>query len=386
MSTQDEIGRTLRRHADAVGPTPLTLDDVRGRARRIRRRRAAGTVAAVAAVAALVVPVSLLAGGDHPRNPDPAPSPSPTRGVDPHQTTLTTLQDGVIITPDGPRIPLQLAAGQRADGFAVLGARRYVVSLQQPDGGRAAALVDETGVTDIYPLQGSLAAAPDREAVAWVDDDGATRLLTEGADQPLALPPLPGADLSAVAITGHCTTDCSVLVRVRGGRGVGRTWSVSSTGAIGPVTTDVPAVEDATADGALLAGIDTIADDDIHACGGVYDVPSGAFSWHGCQDNVFAFSPAGDLVATTFSEGRGPTALTIRDARTGKAVSSVQADGDGWISSWAWEDDAHLLVVVVHDGGATSVERLGRDSLEGDVLGGFHTDPDGAPPVILPSQ
>ena len=99
MTQEKRLTEELARRADVVHGRELSVDDVRGRAHRIRRRRVATTVAALAVVAAVVVPISLLAGtpgGDN----GPEPAPSPTKAVDPNTDGIPTLQDGVIIYAD----------------------------------------------------------------------------------------------------------------------------------------------------------------------------------------------------------------------------------------------------------------------------------------------
>ena len=153
-----------------------------------------------------------------------------------------------------------------------------------------------------------------------------------------------------VAITGDCTTTCEVVGHYDDSSGgLGSSWAVSPTdGTVPDLPAGVPAVVDASSDGALLAGLDAYAPDDIHTCGGVYDVAAGDYAWRSCEDSVYDFSPSGALVATTFSEGLGPTRIDVRDSDSGESVIGIAG---GTITSWAWEDDTHLLAVVVKDNG-----------------------------------
>jgi hypothetical protein len=383
MTTQEDLGRTLRERADGIDSRPITLGDVRGRARRIRRRQAAGVTAGLALLAAVVLPIALLGGSGTDRSdPDPA-TPSPSRAVDPADHGVPTLQDGVIVYQDGPRIPLSGELRGTADGFAVLGSDRYVVVSPASDGEREATLVDDAGrPLDRFPLYSGLTAGPGGTSVAWIAPDRTLHLLVAGSDQPRTIAIGDVGATQTTAVNGDCADDCTIAVRTDRGGDLGGTVLVTASGEVVDGPAAVPAVVDISPDGSLIAGLDSIDDDDIHLCGGVYDVGAGDYAWRGCADNAFGFSPDGALVATSFAEGLGPTGVRIRDVRTGTVVAKLDSS---WIASTAWEDATHLLAVVVADDGSTSLRRLGRDGSSVTVLDGFTTNGDDAsPPITLP--
>ena len=370
MSTEDQLGRTLHERADDIEDQPLTLADVRGRARRIRRRQASGTAAGVALVAAVALPIALLGGmgGD---TSEPSPAPSPTRAVDPNDAGIPTLQDGVIIYQDGPRIPLPGDLRDAGDAFAVLGTDRYVVLSPAPDGEREATLVDGAGqALDQFPLYSGITVGPDGTSVAWVDPDRALHLLVAGSDEPRTIPLGDVRPTQTAAITGDCAERCTIAVRTARGGEVGGTVLVTPDGKVTDGPAAVPAVTAISPDGSLIAGFDSVADDDVHLCGGMYDVGVGDFVWDECKDNTFQFSPDGALVATSFGEGLGPTGVRIRDAHSGATIAELTGS---WIASSAWEDATHLLAVVVEEDGATSLQRIGLDGPSETVLDGFTT-------------
>ena len=103
----DELSRTLHRHAENMSSTPLAFDDVRGQATSIRRRRRLATGLGVAAAIAVIVPTAMFATSGNDSSPQPAsqtptvtdtntPSPSstPTMGADPHALDVTDLPTG----------------------------------------------------------------------------------------------------------------------------------------------------------------------------------------------------------------------------------------------------------------------------------------------------
>ena len=381
MSTEEQLGRTLREQADSIEDQPLTLGDVRGRARRIRRRQASGAAAAVALVAAVALPIALLGGAGTDKS-EPSPAPSPSRAVDPLRLGVPTLQDGVIIHQDGPRIPLPGDLRETADGFAVLGTDRYVVISPAPDGEREATLVDETGrALDRFPLYSGITAGPDGTSVAWVGPDRTLHLLVAGSDAPRSLAVGDVRPTQTTAVSGDCADECTIAVRTARGGVLGGTVLVTSDGDVTDGPAAAPAIAAVSPDGSLLAGFDSVADDDIHPCGGVYDVATDTYAWRSCEHDIYDFSPDGALVATSFGEGRGPTRIDIRDARSGEAVAGAAG---GWISSWAWEDSTHLLAVQVMDDGETSLLRIAADDVT-TVLDGFTTGSDDlSPSITLP--
>ena len=108
----DRIARTLRERSDDMAGSHLGLDDVKGRARSIRRRRRAVTGAAAAVVLAHAEPGGLNVT-DHtrgneplPTNPSPAPSPSVVETGEPEPV------------PSGP-IPADGAAAPRGEDPAM---------------------------------------------------------------------------------------------------------------------------------------------------------------------------------------------------------------------------------------------------------------------------
>jgi hypothetical protein len=386
MSTEEQLGRTLHERADGIdGPAsgrPLTLGDVRGRARQIRRRQASGVAAGVALAAAVALPVALL-GGTGPDGSEPSPAPSPTHAVDPYDAGVPTLQDGVIIYPDGPRIPLPGKLRDAADGFAVLGTDRYVVVSPTPNGEREATLVDEVGrALDRFPLYSGITTGEGGTSVAWVAPDQTLHLLVAGSDEPRTIALGDVEPTQTTAVTGDCADACTVAVRTARGGDLGGTILVTSDGEVSDGPAAVPAIAAISPNGSLIAGLDSVAEDDIHLCGGGYDVGVGDYVWRGCKDNTFDFSPGGALVATSFGEGLGPRRVDLRDTHSGVSVAALNG---GWISSYAWEDSTHLLAVVVAEDGSTSLQRISPDGPPETVLAGFATGSDDlSPPIILP--
>ena len=74
---EDQVHDALHRRVDPLQHSPLTVTDVRRRARRIQRRRTIAAGAAVAAVLAIAVPVGLAMNGPAQRTELPPATQTP---------------------------------------------------------------------------------------------------------------------------------------------------------------------------------------------------------------------------------------------------------------------------------------------------------------------
>ena len=103
--TEETFTRELERRAEHVHGAPLTFDDVRGKARSIRRRHQGLASAAAAAVIAAVIVIPMALGGGGDRTPQPAPSPSVALPTVPGSSVL---HDGTLQRPDGSQVPTEI--------------------------------------------------------------------------------------------------------------------------------------------------------------------------------------------------------------------------------------------------------------------------------------
>ena len=103
----DELSRTLHRHAENVSGTPLAFDDVRGQATSIRRRRRLATGLGVAAAIAVIVPTAMFATNGNDSSPQPA-SQTPT--------VIDTNTPSPSSTPDDGFRPARARRHRPADG------------------------------------------------------------------------------------------------------------------------------------------------------------------------------------------------------------------------------------------------------------------------------
>jgi len=295
------------------------------------------------------------------------------------------LEDGTLRFLDGAEVPLAGVQDVRqwaalGEGYVAAGTRRGqdVVSFHDARG----------ALETTWPVQpsGSLVVDGDGRHAAWVLPSREVALLDGSTGEARLLGPVRGGDLVPRGIVGGCPADCGVVVTGRGGAGLGTTYLAAVDGTVAPYLTEVPVVLAPAPDYSLVAGLDRVAPDDVHSCGGVWTTGTAGSLWEDCVDNVYVFAPDARHVATTFAEGLGPRELRLKDARTGELRHEI-AIAEGVAGIW-WEDAAHVLVGVQR-GEQWSVVRVGVDGSEETVAGPAPgvPSPDGLPrsPYTLPT-
>lgn len=363
MTNETRLSEELSRRAHDVHGSTLTLDDVRGRARSIRRRRGAAVAGSVAAVVALVVIVpTVLTGGSGPKSEAPDPAPQP------HGHTAV-LHDGTLTLPDGGTVALDVdnadvgQVGLLADGRIVLAMyNQQGVRVYGPDGTLQAKYVD---------AQNAIEMSPDDRAAAWIDDDGGVQVLTSGQAEPVELgtvevDPMTGTWIDAVVDSGR------VLV----GNGNTTTTEVTADGVSELATSEPLRVTDVSPDGALWAVQYADDADPQFGCQGLYDPVAAAMVARNCETGQLRFSPDGQHVLGMRGDNNMFSDASILDLdlqRVGGWVSEGQGDV---ISRAAWADAEHVLVSETNwkTSAWTLIEAdltwSGREVLDGPAEGG----------------
>jgi hypothetical protein len=418
MNDQDRLTQTLERRAQRMGPgQPTTLDDVKGRARGIRRRRLAVSGLTTAAVLAVAVPTAIALERDATHGPSappaspviqsasppsephmtpssglgPSPSSSPSLTAVPpappggvKKVVLTTqaqsrsgepgipfLFDGVINRPDGSTVP----AAKDYDAVVPLGAG-WVTHGVDGRGNGFVDVLDASGkVTATRPSSGGLAVSADGTLVAFAGDDGALYTLVAGGQpQQLVAADAARTDVDPVAVIGSgacggsspeaCTVYFDALVN-----GQRHGMSAAPDGTVHLVGT-VLAVSGAAADGSLTALASTSG---TGSCS-VLLRPDGSKGWETCDYTLGQFSADGQYVLghPAYQDGAGDSSLAILDAATGNplvdfgATAATQAfidkavwDTDDTALATVWEKDGWALMRMAPDGSLTSVSAGG---------------------------
>ena len=102
---ETEMSREFDQRVRDLHEAPLTLDQVKGKAGRIRRTRRLAVAGGALAAAAVIVPIVVFAGGNltDDSGPEPAPKPSPTV-IDPSGTGFGYIE-GNDVAPRGRHHP-----------------------------------------------------------------------------------------------------------------------------------------------------------------------------------------------------------------------------------------------------------------------------------------
>lgn len=350
--SQETFERELARRADAVHGAPLSFDDVRGKARSIRRRRRAAVASGVAAAVALVVIVpSVLAGG--PDKGSRAPEPAP-----PVPGHTAVLHDGTVTLADGTEVDLGVD-NERVSQMGVLTDGRIVLGMNQPLGVR---VYDGDGSRHVdYPAAyGAITMSPRDDVVAWVGRDLTVSVLAAGGAEPSSLPGKVEGSIDAVLDAEHLLVGDSPT-----------TWGELTPDGVTDLGTSEPLrVTDVNADGSLWAV--QYADDANaqYGCAGLYDPERDTMVARTCETAGLRFSPDGEHLLGAYAENNMAGDLTVVDLDL-EPVSTFDPEGDGAaVSRAAWADSEHLLASVTNwRTSSWTLEEVALDGTSGAVAG-----------------
>ncbi|WP_300389924.1 hypothetical protein [uncultured Nocardioides sp.] len=376
MNEQQAFEEALRIQAVGAGTPTLTLDDVRGRARGIRRRRASLAAAAgVGVVAAAVVPIALLVGGSTSEDTLP-PVDTPTVSDTANPVTEEPLGPGWIVggevhAADGtsftPEVDGEISYLLR------LGADRWVLGAY-PDGGDFQVLVvDGSGAVLSSYAAREYGVLGDRtgSAVVWVAKDNVRRLLVAGSDEPVEMRPLipSGSDLRAL-LPGCTVESCTTIVESYG-ISPGEDSTLLAMRENGGVTGfDVPgllSLDDISPDGTLATGYTVIDEQAFEFCSAVVEIRTGRQLWETCEASSLRFSPDGESVLgiDPYPDGFGHSFVDVLDARDGTLLRHYEG---GTVFDERWERDGTYLVSMQTNAGENLLLRLGLGDEEPEVV------------------
>ncbi len=366
---RDLLARELRERSTAIGGHPIGLDDVRGRARTIRRRRNAVRGAVAAVVLAVAVPVGLTAtdliDSTQPSPAPPAstgsvqPSPSPTTRAgatfaltldqDPTQTvsgvSYIRFDDRLLVTGnDTLDLPQGYAMLTRLDGgWLAVGTEQSPEDVVYLDGNLDGFLEErrtETGGT-------TLAVSADRSRVAFTEQRAPGQVTLVNA--PAAGGPVVTWTFTvnnpdeAIEPVGFLDND-RVVYQDQLGNEMGITHNVEG----GPVPIEgFLRLDDASEANGLVSGLVSYGNDG--GCSGVMDPDTGELLWKSCDHSGLEFSPDGRHVTAlaSYFDGPGSSSVSVLDARTGEPVVTFAGEGRTvvGVSQVVWEDDGSLLII-----------------------------------------
>jgi len=343
MSNQDhlteELGRELHRRVDALYDAPLTLDDVRGRARGIRRRRRVAATASIAAAVAIavVVPTLLLGGIGSNRSdaPQPAPQPTPARGA-------SVLHDGEVTLPGGATVSVDVANADVSQ-FGVLTDGRIVVANQAEQSVQV--LAPDGSLQATYPVDLLLVTMSSTdELAAWIEGSR-VQVLESGSTEPVALAHMPksaGTIPMVDAVTGdHCADGgCRAILS----DGTTTTAEVSVDGLRELATSEPLRVTDVSPDGDTWAVAFPPPQGEQYPCVGLYDPADDKVTARSCTAGGLEFSPDGRHLLSGRYENNMAGEVMVLD-RALEVVRKVNP-APQVVSRAAWGDTTHVLAVL----------------------------------------
>lgn len=357
---ETEMSRTFDQRVRDLNEAPLSLDQVKGKAVRIRRNRRIGTAAAGLAAAAVIIPVAVFAGGaltDSDSSPDITPKPKETV-IDPEGIGFGYIEERLLHRADGT------ATDVFADyGWATqIGDTVFAVRNDDETGNLTLDVLEDSGTpTESVDLSSHPVVSDDGTVLAYVEADG--DLVTRGEDAGSATSTDIPDDAYPIAVT-----DDSVFLN--DGMGVNPPLAIDPVTGVSEVA--VPGaigVHDADASGRLAV---QTGSSDEGSCGGVYDRTTSEYLWKTCKFYLFGLSPGGKYVEAThaYLDGFGHAYTAILDATTGKELYRFDPPAPGAFTVSSWQDSEHLLVSSYeYEASEWTVYRIAADGTHEAVLG-----------------
>lgn len=363
---ESAMSRALDTRVRDLPESPLTFEQVRGRAVRIRRnRRLAGAGAVLAA--AVIVPVAVLGGqGLVSSGPGPGPADAPTgdTGTD---DGFAYVEGRVLHLSDGATVRLP----ERYDAVHAWGDRLVGVRNDDETGHDHLDFLETDGeLLGSVESTSGVVTTSDHATIAYQDTEGDLVARWDGGTTVLATDQPEGTVVAGLTGGPDCLVDgCQVYFepaaldsqpRVADGRGEPRRL----------LPEDVAGMNDVHDSGLVAVQTRTLPDNS--GCGGVFDTVSGRYLLDTCDSQALVLSPTGERVtgADPYGSGVDSPDTRILDVHTGRELARfVPQDGDGMVIGPAyWEDDDHVLLTVRETAGWFLV-RLGVDGEQERVLG-----------------
>lgn len=356
---EDQVHDALHRRVDPIQRSPLTVIDVRQRARRVQRRRAAAAGAAVAAVLAIAVPVGFTMVGSAQRSDVPPathpPAPPAVVGTvrfDPRSAVVVESTAVPLVDVDGPSLITEEGTlslpkiydtiTPYLDGWVGVAVNEGVLTLEF--------LTSDLEVEDGPVPTGGLVVSPDGTHVAWSEYDGTrwqvVRAAVEGSEEWSYTRFAPGPQEQTVEPVAFASAT-SVVLEQNDASGVQTTY-LADDGQLTERRGLVRAYGASAATG-MISGRPAVSGG--KACSVVVDASVGSgFDWQTCDYTLGSFSRDGQYVVgfAAESDAYGSPTVAILDASTGEALVDFEIAGSrnqvvAFHDRVAWEDDGTLV-------------------------------------------
>lgn len=364
----ERLSEELRHRADPQGGHPISLDDVKRSATKMKWQQRAVGVGLAAAVLAIAVPVGLAVtddGGRDDGRPAPVATPTPTKAA-PTPVVLPDgsidlrmdgapqgepplvgwLDRGTLRLPDGKSVRLpQMYGDVVAYGGGWLGRdhQDFTIDKLTADGRREGTVPG-----------GGMATSADGNTTAWFEKRPGRpgllhRVVKTGTFEGESTVEIPeGAHAEPVAFLDSSI----VLLELQDQRTSKQTvWYAEGEPMSITQITDALAVGGASQSTQRMAVMTSATDDgscwEVRPMGGGESPDTPIFST--CDYSLGEFSSDGRYVLgwPAYADGWGPGQVAILDATTGKPVVSWDSPEDLGISTARWDGTTDNLVAVV---------------------------------------
>ena len=373
MNSDDHLYRALQQQADQIQEGPLTMSDIKGKARSIQRRRNLAAMAGAAAVVAVLAPIGVIAMNNGDNNPIP-PSSSGTPTTTPSTPTPSE-------TPPAGTVDLIVAGA--SDGAApqvswLQGKTLHTYSGQTFDLGRvyhdvvawhggwlaignggAVEIAGDGSITRNFDGGYRFAVGVDGTQLTWFEDGklmtGIPSGMGEGT-QSVDIPSGSHADPIGYVSTGQ------VVFNQNDPNGDSSVWVTDFQG--NPQRLQHAIKAGGTSQTTGVVSVETSISD-YGSCWEVRDLSAGSVVAKTCDFTLGQFSADGKYVIgwPAYMDGLGPREVAILDAKTLKPVVSYFAPNStaGWISQSVFDGDNPELIATVFEANAWHLVRLGLD-------------------------
>jgi hypothetical protein len=358
---EDRLREALRTQAHRGAPSPVGVDEVTTRARRIRRRRTTVAALSTAAVVALVVPLGVAISGTSgsPDEPPVAEKPAieppaqwmevpllkdvPTGGEPP---SMAYLRGDDIITPDGDEVAVP---GNGTPTSLIALGDVWLVGKTFDEGPSSLDTVDSKGrLVDSLPMSNGPVVSDDGTVAAYVDADNNVHSITaDDGDEVLAPASSFSSPVVVVGVVGSqsCKDKSNVLggCKVAVNLGDGSARYATSRGDVH----DVPGyrnVSDLFENGVL--GMVSISD--FGSCSALER--NGERVWRTCDNSFKQVSPDERYAIgmPPYYDGLGSRSFSIVDMANGRERVRFADTGTSatYVRQVVWESDTSVLATL----------------------------------------
>jgi hypothetical protein len=400
MNSDDHIHRALQQQADQIHEGPLTMSDIKGRARSIQRRRTLAAAAGAAAVVAIIAPVGVIAMNNGDKNPaQPSTNsvnptlPTQTSGAAPVYTVdLKPPAEGTTGAEVGVPIWMQGSISDVHGSTIDVGmpVRSFV---QDANGNWAGMTMDNghwswtsfgnTGAVEASEQSDNdrVAVTPDGQSFAWISKVAPDSPAPKQWQLTLAGPHakvwnLDLQDNSGAFVVG-ILPDWSVVYAIGGDK----VMIAHQDGNISRLPGAISARSASTATGLIAA--ETKYNDDGTSCWALMDA-SGDRKVESCDYALGQFNADGSRIVGQDSGADGnPGRLYQLDTSSLEPLATFKApQGAGFWSDTAWNGDTLLALVYDYPSQTWNISFLSTDGIQ-LLRSGGKTGNDVDPPYLF---